>query len=349
MSEIPLIYNLEYYDYPLPENQIAYYPKEDRSSSKLLVINRKTGEIFFHDRFYEIESYFKEGDLLVLNDTKVFPAKLKLFKKSGGLVEALLFKKPQGHIFEGIALLKGKRLREGQILYTEDNRLKIQLLENLGEGKFKVLLMSEETLEKIIEEIGYAPLPPYIKREPEKRDIMAYQTVFAKKEGSIAAPTSGFHFDNTLLETLKNKGISIIYITLHVGYATFAPIKTKDIRLHKLEPEYVEISEAVATEVKKALEQRRRVIAVGTTVTRSLEFLAKQNFRGYQGPCALYIYPGFEFQVISALITNFHLPKSSPLLLVCAFAGRDLIFKAYEEAIKRGYRLYSYGDATFIF
>ncbi|MFN3568290.1 MAG: tRNA preQ1(34) S-adenosylmethionine ribosyltransferase-isomerase QueA [Caldimicrobium sp.] len=343
-------YRLDYYDYPVPEDLIAYYPTKKRSESKLLVIKRTTSEINFHDRFSEIESYLTEGDLLVLNDTKVFPARLKLWKKTGGAVEVLLTQKPEGYYFECQALIKGKRLKEGLELYAKEiTNFRVLLKKNLGEGKFLILLETKEVpLKEIINKIGKAPLPPYIKREPEEDDLQTYQTVYAKKEGSIAAPTAGFHFDESLLKGLQKKGVDLAYITLHVGYGTFAPIKTQDIRLHKIEPEYVEVSEDTIEKVVNALQEKRRIIAVGTTVTRTLEFLARQRFQPYKGLCSLYIYPGFEFKVISGLITNFHLPRSSPLLLVCAFAGRDLIFKAYEEAIKRGYRLYSYGDATFI-
>ncbi len=349
-SKIPLKYQLDYYDYSIPENQIAFYPSQKRTASKLLVIDRKHSKFYFHQNFTEIESYLRRGDLLVLNDTKVFPARLKVFKKSGGKVEVLLFKKPEGSFFEGTALLKGKRLKTGEVLFSRDKEIELKILEPLGEGKFRIELKSErESLDKLVEKIGLTPLPPYIKREPEEKDFESYQTVYAKKEGSIAAPTAGFHFDVPLLEKLKEKGVIITFITLHIGYATFAPIKVSDIRDHKIEPEYIEVSEEAVEEVKRALKEKRRVIAVGTTVTRTLEFLARQGFKSYSGPCDLYIYPDFEFQVVSALITNFHLPKSSPLLLVCAFAGRDLIFKAYEEAIKRGYRFYSYGDATFVF
>lgn len=350
MPQIPQVYDLNFYDYQLPEELIAYFPPEKRTESRLLAINRKTGELFFHDRFSEIEAYFHRGDLLVLNDTKVFPARLKVKKKTGGEVEILLFKKPVGYQFETIALVKGKRLRPGLELLHESKILKVILLESLEGGKFKVLLESKESpLEDLIYKLGLVPLPPYIKREPEKIDIERYQTVFAKKEGSIAAPTAGFHFDEALLETLKQKGVEIAFITLHVGYGTFAPIKHRDIRLHRVEEEYVTVSAETAKLLKEAKDQGRRIIAVGTTVTRTLEFLARRNFEPYEGLCDLYIYPGFEFQAISALVTNFHLPKSSLLLLVCAFAGRDLILKAYNEAIKRRYRFFSYGDATFIF
>ncbi|RKX58636.1 MAG: tRNA preQ1(34) S-adenosylmethionine ribosyltransferase-isomerase QueA, partial [Thermodesulfobacteriota bacterium] len=185
-------------------------------------------------------------------------------------------------------------------------------------------------------------------REPEIMDLERYQTIFAEKEGSIAAPTAGFHFDKELLNTLEKKGIIIKYITLHVGYGTFAPIKVRDIRKHKIEPEYIEIENEVIKEIKKALSEKRRIIAVGTTVVRTLEFVAQKGLIPYKGLCDLYIYPGYTFKIVSSMITNFHLPKSSLLLLVCAFAGKELIFNAYKEAIKRKYRFYSYGDATFI-
>ncbi len=349
MSKLPKEFDLNYYDYALPENLIAYYPPKERTESRLLVIDRKNRELIFHERFSEIEAYFREGDLLVLNNTKVFPARIKARKKTGGEVEFLLLRKPYGFFFETEALIKGKRLKPGMELFSEEEELKITLLEALSGGRFKIRLESSAIpLERVIERIGKAPLPPYIKRETEELDLLRYQTVFAEKEGSVAAPTAGFHFDNTLIERLKNKGVKIVYITLHVGYGTFAPIKVRDIRLHRVEPEYIEVSESAVKEIVKALEEKRRVIACGTTVTRSLEFLTRIGFKPYSGLCDLYIYPPFEFKVVSALITNFHLPKSSLLLLVCAFAGRDLIFKAYEEAIKRGYRFYSYGDATFV-
>ncbi len=350
MAPIPQEYDLNYYDYSLPKENIAYYPSRDRSESKLLVIDRKSKKFFFHDRFSEILQYFKEGDLLVLNDTKVFPARLKAKKKTGGEVELLLFHKPYGKELETIALIKGKRLKSGLELYfPEISSAKIVLLANLGQGKFKIRLSSKDLpWERLLERIGKVPLPPYIKREVEPLDFLRYQTVYAKKEGSIAAPTAGFHFKEELLKKIQNQGVQMEYITLHIGYGTFAPIKTKDIRKHQLEPEYIEVDGETAERIRRALEEKRRIIAVGTTVTRTLEFLHRLDFRAYQGLCDLYIYPGFEFKVISALITNFHLPKSSLLLLVCAFAGRDLIFKAYEDAIQRGYKFYSYGDATFI-
>lgn len=348
MSSIPPVFDIETYNYELPEELIAYYPVKERTQSRLLVIDRKKGTFYFHETFSEIENYFKKGDLLILNNTKVFPARLKGKKLTGGSAEILLFHKPEGKIFETQALIKGKRIKKGTEIRVNDS-IKIKVLEKYEEGKFLIEMESEDKpLEELIYKYGRAPLPPYIKREPEEIDLERYQTVYAEKEGSIAAPTAGFHFDNNLLAKLKEKGVIIKYITLHVGYGTFAPIKTKDIRKHKIDPEYIEVEEDVILEIKAGLSEKRRVIAVGTTVCRTLEFIAQRGLSPYKGFCDLYIYPGFEFKIVSAMITNFHLPKSSLLLLVCAFAGRDLIFKAYEEAIKRKYRFYSYGDATFI-
>lgn len=345
---IPKEFNIETYNYELPEDLIAYYPAQERTQSKLLVIDRKKKELYFHEKFSEIENYLGEGDLIILNDTKVFPARIKGRKTTGGEAELLLFQKPYGKRFETYALIKGKRIRKGTEISINEV-IKVRVLEKYEGGRFLIELESEaENLENLIYKYGKAPLPPYIKREPEDIDLERYQTVYAKKEGSIAAPTAGFHFDENLLTKLKEKGIIIKYTTLHVGYGTFAPIKVRDIRKHRIEPEYVEVEEDVILEIKSALSEKRRVIAVGTTVVRTLEFIAQKGFTPYKGLCDLYIYPGFKFQVISAMITNFHLPKSSLLLLVCAFAGKDLIFKAYKEAIKRRFRFYSYGDATFI-
>jgi len=348
MASIPEKYNLETYNYYLPEELIAYYPLKERTHSKLMVIERNSQKIFFHEKFSEIENYLYKGDLLILNNTKVFPARLKGKKLTGGDVELLLFQKPFGLKFVTEALIKGKRIKKDtKIEISED--LKVKILEKMDGGKFLVELESKKKpLNQIVYIYGKAPLPPYIKREPEDFDLERYQTVYAEKEGSIAAPTAGLHFDKDLLKKLTSKGIILKYITLQIGYGTFAPIKVKDIRKHKIEPEYVEVENDVIEEIKKALLEKRRIIAVGTTVVRTLEFVKQKGLIPYKGFCDLYIYPGFQFQIVSAMITNFHLPKSSLLLLVCAFAGKDLIFKAYEEAIKRKYRFYSYGDATFI-
>lgn len=348
MSGIPPEFDLENYFYELPESLIAYYPLKERTQSQLLVIDRTTQELYFHSNFSEILKYLLKGDLLILNNTKVFPARLKGKKTTGGEVEVLLLQKPCGFRFETCALIKGKRIKKGTEIFIEDE-IEIKVLEKLEGGKFLINLKTiKQPLEKVIYLYGKAPLPPYIKREPEVEDLERYQTVYAEKEGSIAAPTAGFHFNKDLLEKIENQGVIIKYITLHIGYGTFSPIKVRDIRKHQIESEYIEVEEETIEEIKKALSEKRRVIAVGTTVVRALEFVAQKGLVPYKGLCDLYIYPGFKFKVVSAMITNFHLPKSSLLLLVCAFAGKELIFKAYKEAIKRNYRFYSYGDTTFI-
>lgn len=350
MGLIPPEFSLDSYDYPLPEELIAYYPPSKREESKLLVIDRKNRSFYFHEKFSEIEKYFRSGDVLVLNKTKVFPARIKAKKPTGGAVEILLLNKPRGSIFQTEALIKGKRIKPGTNFVSEGGTILFIVLEKREDGKYFLEMRSETggDLEELIKREGKAPLPPYIKREPEQFDLLRYQTVFAEEEGSVAAPTAGFHFTEELLNRLSQSGVKVKFITLHVGYGTFKPIKTKDIRKHRLDPEYVKVPSDVVEEVRLALSEGRRIIACGTTSVRALEFVAEKGLLSYEGLCDLYIYPGYNFKVVSAMITNFHLPKSSLLLLVCAFAGRDLIFKAYEEAIKRKYRFYSYGDATFI-
>jgi S-adenosylmethionine:tRNA ribosyltransferase-isomerase len=350
MALIPPEFNLDSYDYPLPEELIAYYPPSKREESKLLVIDRKNQALYFHEKFSEIEKYFRPGDVLVLNKTKVFPARIKAKKSTGGTVEVLLLNKPHGSIFQTEALIKGKRIKPGTYFVSEGGMINFRVLGQREDGKYYVEMRSEVNvdLEELIKKEGKAPLPPYIKREPEDFDLLRYQTVYAEEEGSVAAPTAGFHFTEELLNRLSQLGVKIKFITLHVGYGTFKPIKTKDIRKHRVDPEYIKVPSDVVDEVRLALSEGRRIIACGTTTVRALEFVAEKGLSSYEGLCDLYIYPGYKFKVVSAMITNFHLPKFSLLLLVCAFAGRNLVLKAYEEAIKRRYRFYSYGDATFI-
>ena len=350
MAFIPPELNLDSYDYPLPEELIVYYPPSKREESKLLVIDRKNQAFYFHEKFSEIEKYFRPGDVLVLNKTKVFPARIKAKKSTGGAVEVLLLNKPHGSIFKTEALIKGKRIKPGAQFVSEGGMINFRVLEQRENGKYYVEMRSKVNvdLEELIKKEGKVPLPPYIKREPEYFDLLCYQTVYAEEEGSVAAPTAGFHFTEERLNRLSQLGVKIKFITLHVGYGTFKPIKTKDIRKHRLDPEYIKVPSYVVEEVRLALSEGRRIIACGTTTVRALEFVAEKGLSSYEGLCDLYIYPSYRFKVVSAMITNFHLPKSSLLLLVCAFAERNLVIKAYEEAIKRRYRFYSYGDATFI-
>ncbi|OAG28286.1 tRNA preQ1(34) S-adenosylmethionine ribosyltransferase-isomerase QueA [Thermodesulfatator autotrophicus] len=350
MSEevIPSIYDLETYTYPLPQELIAQYPSQKREESRLLVLDRRKQKIVHHEKFSEIEQYFERGDLLVINDTKVFPARIYGHKETGGQVEILLLRLPEKEK-PVPALYRGKRIRPGTIIRF-DKGLVARVLENLGEGKVLLSFESPDDPLVLIHEIGKVPLPPYIKRSPEIEDLFRYQTVYAKKPGSVAAPTAGFHFTNELLRRLKEKGVKILSITLHVGYGTFAPIKTRDIRKHQIHEEYVEISPEVAEIINLSRKAGHGLFAVGTTTMRALEFAACQTGKvePVSGWCDLYIYPGFEFKVVDHLITNFHLPKSSLLVLVAAFAGLDLIKKAYNEAISRKYRFFSYGDAMLI-
>lgn len=348
MKDIPPLFRLETYDYELPPELIAQYPPKERTESRLLVLDRQKGCILHHDRFREIEKYFKAGDILVVNDSRVFPARLYGQKETGGRVEILLLRLPEaGRPVP--ALYRGKRLRPGTRLRFGAG-LQAVVQESLSPGKVLLQLEAEGDLLALIEKIGRVPLPPYIKRPDEKEDLFRYQTVYARKPGSVAAPTAGFHFTEELLKKLAQKGVKLLSITLHVGYGTFAPVKCADIRQHRIHEEYVEIAPETAETINRAKEAGSAVFAVGTTTLRALEFAAQKTGRveAVSAWCDLYIYPGFRFRVVDHLITNFHLPRSSLLILVAAFAGLDLIKKAYQEAIKRRYRFFSYGDAMLI-
>ncbi|NPB08732.1 MAG: tRNA preQ1(34) S-adenosylmethionine ribosyltransferase-isomerase QueA [Thermodesulfobacteria bacterium] len=345
---IPEDFRLESYDYELPEELVAQFPSPAREESRLLVLDRRTGEIRHHQRFREIEDYFRPGDILVGNDSRVFPARLLGRKETGGQVEVLLLRLPQ----EGEpvpALFRGKRPRPGlKISFAEG--LSGEIVRVLEGGKVEILLRASQDLLSLIERVGRVPLPPYIKRAPVNEDLFRYQTVYARKTGSVAAPTAGFHFTRELLERLQEKGVSFLTITLHVGYGTFAPVKCADIRQHQLHEEYVEIDPGTARKINETRQRGGAVFAVGTTTLRALEFAALKTGRvePVSAWCDLYIYPGFRFQVVDHLVTNFHLPRSSLLILVSAFAGRELILKAYREAVARRYRFFSYGDAMLI-
>ncbi len=339
-----MVLKLSDYDYYLPEELIAQEPAEPRDTSRLMLVNRKTGEINI-TIFREIKNYLKSGDVLVLNNTKVIPARLYGKKETGAKIEVLLLKKIGEGKYE--ALLKpGKRAKIGTKIYFFED-IYAEVVNRNEEGIF-VLKFSQEDLDKILPEIGNIPLPPYIKKPIDDPD--KYQTVYAQKEGAVAAPTAGLHFTEELLKTLEEMGVEILYITLHVGLGTFRPVVVEDITKHKLDPEYFEVSDEVAEKINKAKEERRRVIAVGTTVTRVLEAQGRSGkVEPGSGLVDLFIYPGFEFKIIDGLITNFHLPKSTLLMLVAAFMGYDLMKKAYNKAIEERMRFYSFGDAMFIY
>ncbi|MCX8164229.1 MAG: tRNA preQ1(34) S-adenosylmethionine ribosyltransferase-isomerase QueA [Aquificaceae bacterium] len=331
---------VEDFDYHLPEELIAKYPTEPRHMARLMVLDRNSQSIK-HDVFWNLPLYLQEGDLLVFNNSKVMPARLYGKKTTGGKVEILLTDYVTRE--EWYALLGGKGIREGMsIEVTKD--FKVEVLENLESGKFRVRLVAEDPL-KALDKYGKIPIPPYLKREEESIDRVYYQTVFARVEGSVAAPTAGLHFSQELLDKLKAYGVEIAFITLHISYGTFKPVKVASVEHHHIDPEYLKVPEETVELIKLTKERKRRVVAVGTTVVRALE---TSNFEPFEGWTSLYIYPGYHFRVVDALITNFHLPRSSLLFLVCAFGGKDYILRAYEEAVKKKYRFYSYGDGMLV-
>ncbi len=331
---------VEDFDYELPEELIAKYPVQPRHEARLMVLNRAEKSIR-QDIFWNLPLYLNRGDLLVFNNSKVLPARLYGRKPTGGKVEVLLTDFVNKE--EWYALIGGKGIREGLIVHIADD-LQIEVLEHIEGGKFKVKLLSQDPI-KALDKYGKIPIPPYLKREEEPIDRIYYQTVFAQVEGSVAAPTASLHFSEDLLQRLENFGIKKTFITLHVSYGTFKPVKALEVELHKVEPEYVKVSEETVRLIKETKERGNKIVAVGTTVVRALE---TAGFKPFEGWTDLYIYPGYSFKVVDALITNFHLPKSSLLFLVCAFGGREFILQAYKEAVREGYRFYSYGDGMLI-
>ena len=359
---------LKDFNYHLPKNLIAQKPIKPRDCSRLLVLHKQTGKIE-HKFFYNITDYLRAGDILVLNNTKVMPARLIGQRaKTGGKVEVFLLKKltPQPPFARGVSevwqCLVGGKKRKENLRVEFAKGLKAEILKNNLDGTWNVKFnKSGRVFMEIVEKIGQVPLPPYVKRvsiASLQNDAEDYQTVYAddKKIGSVAAPTAGFHFTPALLKKIKNKGVQIEYVTLHVGLGTFAPVKVDDITKHKMHAEHVEINKRTLENILKAKSDGRRVIAVGTTSTRTLEsvFYKKElrvmryGLRDYSGRTDIFIYPGYKFKIVDAMITNFHLPKSTLVMLVSAFVGRSKIFKAYEAAIKKKYRFYSYGDAMLI-
>jgi len=351
MEEIS--YNLKDYSYDLPEGLIARYPARERQLSRLMVVKRKGG-VNEHRRFYEIAGFMEKGDALILNNTRVFPARLIGKRPTGGKVEALLLHFPQ-ELRPGIAqskalLRSSKPLRRGTRIHVGED-LFFEVAGNKDEGLTRgIRLYYSGLLSEALERHGHIPLPPYIKRKDEEMDRYSYQTVYARQIGSVAAPTAGLHFTNNLLDSLKKKGVHIGYVTLHVGYGTFAPVRAEDIRRHVLHREWIDVGKETIELVECTRRRGGRVFCAGTTTVRAVEYVFSEDRHegGYAGPCDLYIYPGYDFKVTDALITNFHLPMSSLLILVAAFAGRERILSAYKEAIGLGYRFYSYGDAMLI-
>ena len=335
------------FDYHLPEELIAQTPLKDRASSRLLVLDDKTETLEDHI-FSDILDFLNPGDALVLNETKVLPARIIGAKKdTGGAVELLLLKDLGNDTWECLARPQ-KRLKVETEITFGDGLLIAKVLELKDEGITHVKFSYTGIFLEILERLGTMPLPPYIHKQLE--DQSRYQTVYAKNLGSAAAPTAGLHFTPELLEQIKNKGVEIIKITLHVGLGTFRPVVVDDVKNHKMHTESYEISEDAAEKLNAIQKNGGRIIAVGTTTVRTLETVMEKygEFKSCSGETSIFIYPGYKFKAIDAMITNFHLPKSTLLMLVSAFAGKDLIMKAYEHAVKEKYRFFSFGDAMFI-
>ncbi len=338
--------NIEEYNYELPEHFIAQTPLKDRSASKLLLLDKETGDIA-EDIFQNIGSYLKKGDCLVLNDTKVIPARLIGEKEeTKAVIELLLLKELQDNTWECLAK-PFKRLHEGTII-SFGGMLKAEVVKKLTEGIVHVKLIYEGILMEILDKLGTMPLPPYI--HEKLSDQSRYQTVYAKNLGSAAAPTAGLHFTQDLLKDLENKGIEILYVTLHVGLGTFRPVEVEDITKHHMHSEFYCMTQDVAEKLNKAKKEKRNIYAVGTTSTRVLETILSKNkeFKECNGDTDIFIYPGYEFKAIDGLITNFHLPKSTLLMLVSALSKKEYILNAYEYAKEHDFRFFSFGDAMFI-
>lgn len=344
---------LSEFDYQLPEELIAQRPSDKRENSKMLVLNPSEHKIL-HKHFYDIVDLIDDNSILILNNTKVIPARLYGYKDTGAKIEVFLLKEKDNHNWE-VLIKPSKRVKVGTIVKISDE-LSCEVLESLpDDGKWLVKMIYEGDIFEILHRVGNIPLPPYIERkmsneELKKLDFERYQTVYAKDEGSVAAPTAGLHFTQEILEKLKNKGVQIGYVTLNVGIGTFRPVKCENVLDHKMDSEAFEISEETANLINKAKSEGKKLIAVGTTTVRTLETAFQQfgEIKACKSASELFIYPPYEFKVVDKLITNFHLPKSTLLMLVSALAGKDFIFEAYAEAIKEKYRFYSYGDCMFI-
>ena len=333
--------------YDLPEELIAQDPLEDRTASRLLVLNRETGAIE-HKIFSDVIDYLNEGDCLVINNTRVIPARLIGEKEdTGGKVEVLLLKRRANDVWETL-VKPGKKLRPGARVTFGDGRLKAEILEIAEEGNRLVRFYYEGIFEEILDSLGEMPLPPYITHKLEDKEM--YQTVYAKFDGSAAAPTAGLHFTKELLNKIEEKGIKIASITLHVGLGTFRPVKVDDVNNHHMHTEWYEVNAEAADIINETKRNGGRVICVGTTSCRTIESVADENgyMKAKTGETDIFIYPGYKFKVMDGLITNFHLPESTLVMLVSAFAGKENVLAAYETAVKERYRFFSFGDAMIL-
>ena len=343
------------YDYDLPEERIAQTPVEGRDQSKLLFMDRTTGEIAHH-KFLDIYEFLSPSDVLVINNTEVIPARLLGQKETGGKAEVLILDYPgdkksridNGEYVCRCLIKSSKRPKDGTTLIF-DQQLKANVV-NFKAGVYVVKFSYKGNFEQIIDRIGHVPLPPYIKRNDDKNDRTFYQTVYASQKGAVAAPTAGLHFSQSLMKKLKEKGVKIVALTLHVGYGTFLPVRVSDIRDHRIHSEWYSISKETADMINESKRKGHRIVAVGTTAVRTLEYTGKEDGIVAQGEgrCNLFIYPGYKFKTVDAMLTNFHLPKSTLLMLVSAFSTRDNLLNAYKAAIEKQYRFFSYGDAMLI-
>jgi S-adenosylmethionine:tRNA ribosyltransferase-isomerase len=344
------MYFLEDYQYNLPKELIAQVPAQNRDESRMLVLNRLKGSIA-HKRVVTLENYLRAGDVVVLNDTQVVPARLLGRKESGGGVELLVLH-PATDQEPYRCLIKSSKPIKRDAILTFVNGLRARVCQQVVDGQTRVKFLDDRPLLEILERWGSVPLPPYIKRNggaAQVDDTRFYQTVYSTKPGAVAAPTAGLHFTDDFLLRLKEKGVIVVTLTLHVSFGTFQPVRVADIRQHKLQEEFFEIPSETASAINHAKDRGKRVMAVGTTTVRALEFSASDGrVTAGSGWCDLLIYPGYRFQIIDRLLTNFHLPGSSLILLVSAWAGRDLLLRAYDEAVRMRYRFYSYGNAMFI-
>ncbi len=333
--------------FALPEELIAQVPLKDRTTSRLMVLDKITGEIE-HKHFYDIVDYLREGDCLVLNNTKVIPARLFGSRKgSGGKVELLLLTRKSEKTWE-VLVKPGRKARIGEEIEFGEGLLTATVVDIIEDGNRIVEFNYEGIFEEVLDQLGEMPLPPYIHEKLEDKD--RYQTVYAKYEGSAAAPTAGLHFTQELLEKIKEKGVEIAYVTLHVGLGTFRPVKVEDVLKHEMHSEYYSITEEDAKRINSIKQKGGRIISVGTTSTRTLESNAdeKGNIKAGSGWTNIFIYPGYAFKCIDGLITNFHLPESTLIMLVSALAGKEHVLHAYNEAVKAQYRFFSFGDAMFV-
>jgi len=337
------------FNFYLPEGLIARYPATERDASRMMVLDRRSGEIT--DRLFKnISEYLEAGDLLVLNDTRVIPARLFGHKATGGKVEIFLVRRENAESERWRCLMRSsKGMREGHCIILASG-MSARVCGKLDQETWLIEFKGMEPFEVWLEREGQMPLPPYLQREADAQDRRRYQTVFARSAGAVAAPTAGLHFTRTLLDELEKKGITTTYLTLHTGLGTFQPVRVEQVEDHQIHSERFRISAETAQAIRTTKERGGRVVAVGTTSARTLEYAAdgKGGVKPGSGEADIFIYPGYTFKVVDALVTNFHLPESTLIMLVSAFAGKELVFKAYREAVERCYRFYSYGDAMLI-